>query len=138
VHFGTGKFRENSTLSYSKRILVVEDETLIRMMIVDALRIAGLEVLEAGCADEALAILGGGGATVDLVFADVRMPGTMDGIGLMKVLRETRPELKLAVASGYSPDWPSPDFVDAFIGKPYDIERTVNRIKALVSHGQSA
>jgi CheY-like chemotaxis protein len=116
---------------------VVEDETLIRMMIVDALRNAGLEVLEAGSADEALVILGGGGATVDLVFADVRMPGTMDGIGLMKLLRETRPELKLAVASGYSPDWPSPHLVDAFIGKPYDVGRTVDRIKALLGDRQS-
>jgi CheY-like chemotaxis protein len=112
-------------------ILVVEDELLIRMMIVDALRDAGLDVLEAGSADEALTILEGG-AIVDLVFSDLRMPGTMDGIGLMMALRKSRPDLKLAVASGYSPDWPSPNLVDAFIGKPYDVRRAVERIKFLL------
>jgi CheY-like chemotaxis protein len=106
-------------------------------MVAEALRNAGLEVLEAGSADAALTILEGG-ATVDLVFADLRMPGTMDGLGLMKVLRKNRPDLKLVVASGYSPDWPSPDLVDAFIGKPYDVERAVDRIKALLARGESA
>jgi CheY-like chemotaxis protein len=119
----------------SKTILVVEDELLLRMMIAEALRDAGLEVVEAGSADEALAILES--VTVDLVFADVRMPGTMDGIGLMKVLRKSRPDLKLAVASGYSPDWPSPNLVDAFIGKPYDVERAVRRIKSLLGCGEA-
>ncbi len=122
---------------YSNTILVVEDEPLIRMMIAEALRNAGLAVLEAGSADEALSILEGG-ATVDLVFADVRMPGTMDGIGLMKVLRKNRPNLKLAVASGYSPNWPSLNLADDFIGKPYDVERAVDRIKALLGRGESA
>ncbi len=112
-------------------VLVVEDDLLIRLMVVDALRNAGLKALEASSADEALTILESD-ASVKLVFSDLRMPGTMDGVGLMKVLRKTRPDLKLAVASGYSPDWPSPDMVDAFIGKPYDVERAVARIKALL------
>jgi CheY-like chemotaxis protein len=73
-----------------------------------------------------------GQPAIDLVFTDVRMPGTMDGIALTKTLRETRPNLKLAVASGYSPDWPTPNLVDAFIGKPYDVARAVARIKALL------
>jgi CheY-like chemotaxis protein len=113
-------------------ILVVEDELLIRLMIAEALREAGFEVVEAANSDEALAILESH-APVDLVFSDVRMPGTMDGVALMKRLRESRPNLKLAVASGYSPDWPSPNLVDAFVGKPYDVARAVNRIKTLLN-----
>ena len=116
----------------SNTILVVEDELLIRLMIVEALREAGFEVVEASTADEALTIIKSG-TPVHLVFSDVRMPGRMDGIALMSLLRKIRPELKLAVASGYSPDWPSPNLVDAFIGKPYDIPRAVNRMKALLS-----
>lgn len=114
-------------------ILVVEDELLIRLMIAEALRDAGFGVVEAGTADEALTILEND-SLVDLVFTDVRMPGTMDGIALMGLLRKTRPDLKLAIASGYSPDWPSPspNLVDAFIGKPYDVKRTVDRIKVLL------
>jgi CheY-like chemotaxis protein len=110
----------------------VEDEFLIRLMIADALRAAGFEVLEAGTADEALTIIKSG-MLIHLVFTDVRMPGTMDGIALMRRLRETHPDLKLAVASGYSPDWPSPNLVDAFIGKPYEVARAVNRMKALLN-----
>ncbi|HWY61508.1 MAG TPA: response regulator [Rhizomicrobium sp.] len=110
----------------------MEDETLIRLMVADALRAAGFEVIEAANADEALAILESQ-PPIDLVFADVRMPGTMDGVGLMKLLRETRPNLKLAVASGCSPDWPSPNLVDDFVGKPYDVARAVNRIKSLLN-----
>jgi CheY-like chemotaxis protein len=119
----------------SKTVLVVEDELLLRMMIAEALRDAGFEVVEAGSADEALAILER--VKVDLVLADVRMPGTMDGIGLMKALRKSRPDLKLVVASGYSPEWPSPNLVDAFIGKPYDVERAVRRIKRLLGCGEA-
>jgi CheY-like chemotaxis protein len=116
----------------TKTILVVEDELLIRLMLVDALRDAGFEVVEASSADEALVTLESQPA-IDLVFTDVRMPGTLDGVGLMKLLRETRPNLKLAVASGYSPEWPSPNLVDAFVGKPYDLARTVTRIKTLLN-----
>ena len=115
-------------------ILVVEDELLIRLMIADALRNAGFAVVEANTADEALAILDSE-SSIDLVFTDVRMPGSMDGVALTKMLRQTRPNLKLAVASGYSPDWPSPNLVDAFIGKPYDVARAVDRIKALMASG---
>jgi CheY-like chemotaxis protein len=104
-------------------------------MIAEALRDAGFEVVEAASADEALSVLDGQPA-IDLVFTDVRMPGTMDGVALMKLLRETRPKIKLAVASGYSPDWPSPNLVDAFVGKPYEVERAVNRIKALLRSEQ--
>ena len=105
---------------------------LIRLSIADALRNVGFEVVEASSADEALTIINGG-ILIHLVFTDVRMPGTMDGIALMSLLRKMRPELKLAVASGYSPDWPSPNLVDAFIGKPYDVARAVNRMKALLN-----
>ena len=112
----------------------MEDEILIRLMVAGALRAAGFGVIEPGTADDALAILEKG-APVDLVFADVRMPGTMDGIGLASLLRKTRPDLKIAVASGYSPDWPSPNLADALIGKPYVVARAVNRIKALLECG---
>jgi len=112
-------------------ILVVEDEILVRLMIAEALRGAGFGVVEAGTADEALAILEKD-APVDLVFTDVRMPGTMDGVALVGLLRKAHPNLKIAVASGYSPDWPSPNLADAFIGKPYEVARAVNRIKALL------
>jgi len=114
-----------------KRILVVEDEPAIRLMIADALRTSGFEVVETGSGDEALAVVENG-TTVHLAFVDVRLPGTMDGIALVSRLRETHPDIKLAVVSAYPPDWPSPRLVEVFIGKPYDVSRTVTRLRALL------
>jgi len=118
--------------SKSKTILVVEDEPAIRLMIAEALRNDGLGVIEAGSGDEALQVIESG-VPLSLVFADVRLPGSLDGVALVSRLRKTRPDLKLAVASRYSPEWPSPNLADAFIGKPYDVKRTVNRLKALLN-----
>jgi CheY-like chemotaxis protein len=113
-------------------ILVVEDEAAIRVMIAEALREEGYGVVEAGSGDEALAVLESG-TRVNLVFTDVLMPGKLDGLSLVSRLRVTRPDLKLAIGSGYSPEWPSLNFVDLFIGKPYDVTRTVKRLTALLS-----
>ncbi|MDA6490278.1 response regulator, partial [Escherichia coli] len=62
-------------------ILVVEDEILVRYVICDYLRDCGFHVIEAGTADEALEYLRSHNDVV-LVFSDVRMPGSLDGIGL--------------------------------------------------------
>ena len=115
----------------SSTILVVEDEPLLRLAVAEALRDEGFQVVEAGSGDEALTVVEGG-TPINLVFADVRMPGKLDGIALMSRLRETHPDLKLAVASGYSPNWPSPNLVDVFIGKPYDVPRAIIRLKTLL------
>ena len=112
-------------------ILVVEDEAAIRLMIAEALRSQGFGVVEAGTADEALELLERG-TRVNLVFTDVMMPGKLDGLSLVSRLRVTRPEVKVVVGSGSSPKWPSPNFVDLFIGKPYDVARAVERLKALL------
>ena len=112
-------------------ILVVEDEPAIRLMIADALRENGFEVIEAGTADEAILVVGSA-TPVDLVFTDYRLPGSMDGVALVKWLRQSHPEVKYAVGSAYMPDWPSPDFVDLFIGKPYNVPRTVSRLRSLL------
>src|SRR5580698_6723942 len=80
-------------------ILVVEDEVLIRMMLADELRGRGFDVVEAQNADEALTLLQSP-VPVGLVLTDVQLPGAMDGIGLARLLRAARPELKVVIASG--------------------------------------
>ncbi len=80
-------------------VLVVEDDMLIRMGAVDIVLSAGYEALEASDADEAIRILESR-FDVDLVFTDVQMPGTMDGIKLSHYIRERWPPVKLLVASG--------------------------------------
>jgi len=101
-------------------------------MIAEALRAEGFGVVEASSGDEALTVLESG-TRVNLVFTDVRMPGTLDGLALVGRLRVTRPDLKLAIGSGYIPEWPSPNLVDLFIGKPYDVPLAVKRLKDLLT-----
>lgn len=80
-------------------VLVVEDDALIRMGAVDLVLSAGYEALEARDADEAIRILESR-SDIDLVFTDVQMPGTMDGIKLSHYIRERWPPVKIVVASG--------------------------------------
>ncbi len=81
------------------RILLVEDEVLIRMVLAEHLRDLGLTVVEAGSAEEARAYLGSGGE-VDLIFSDVHMPGAINGLDLAREVRATYPGLKIVLASG--------------------------------------
>ncbi|MEO4000965.1 response regulator [Mesorhizobium sp. CAU 1732] len=80
-------------------VLVVEDSALIRMGAVDLVVSAGYEALEAHDADEAIRILELR-PDIDLVFTDVQMPGTMDGIKLSRYIRDRWPSVKLILASG--------------------------------------
>ena len=80
-------------------VLVVEDEVLIRMGAVDLVESAGFEAVEARDADEAIQILKAR-SDIGLVFTDVDMPGTMDGLKLCRYIRERWPPVRLIVASG--------------------------------------
>jgi PAS domain S-box-containing protein len=83
------------------RVLVVEDEPLVRALAVRVLRAAGYEVLEAGDAEQALALAGDrGGPPVDLLVTDVVMP-RCSGPELAHRLRAARPALPVLFASGY-------------------------------------
>ncbi|SHH07323.1 Response regulator receiver domain-containing protein [Kaistia soli DSM 19436] len=80
-------------------VLIVEDEALIRMGAVELVKSAGFEALEARDADEAIRLLEVR-TDIRLVFTDVDMPGTMDGLKLSRYIRERWPPVKLIVASG--------------------------------------
>lgn len=79
-------------------VLVVEDDLLVRDIIVDILGEAGLDVLEAGSAGEALRLLAI--QPVDAVVTDVDMPGQIDGIGLARRICELSPAVGVVVISG--------------------------------------
>ena len=98
-------------------VLVVEDECLIRMLVADELRAMGLTVIEAATADEAFPILLSD-APVDVLFTDVRMPGSMDGVELARRARTARPAIKVIIASGHGPNVPK-GAVDAYFAKPF-------------------
>jgi CheY-like chemotaxis protein len=78
-------------------ILVVEDEVLVRMAVSQYLRECGYKVIEAVNADEALQVLQSE-ISIDLVFSDVGMPGSMDGFGLAQWIRKNREGLEIILA----------------------------------------
>jgi CheY-like chemotaxis protein len=80
-------------------VLIVEDEPLIRAMTADLLAEAGCTVHEAENANEAIALIDDG-AELDVMLADVRLPGPMDGVALSDIAIERRPNLKVVVTSG--------------------------------------
>lgn len=80
-------------------ILIVEDEVLIRMAAVEIAEAAGLAAIEAGNADEAIAILDAR-KDIRIVFTDIEMPGSMDGIKLAHYIAKRWPPILLVVASG--------------------------------------
>jgi len=110
-------------------ILVVEDEILVRMIASDALRDAGYSVIEAMSGDEAIEILSSG-AAIDLVFSDVRMPGSVDGLGLLGFVRTRFPALPVVITSGHlQPIQALADGATEFLPKPYRVERVIEVIQ---------
>ena len=112
-------------------VLVVEDEALVRMGIVDFLEDEGFRVFEADNAEEAIALL----TKIDeirVLFTDVDMPGSMDGLRLAAAVRDRWPPVQIIVTSGHLRSDPASLPENAvFLGKPYDpavIADTVRRL----------
>jgi len=80
-------------------VLIVEDEFLLRMDAVDMIAAAGFEVVEAGDADEAIDILESR-RDITVVFTDIQMPGSMDGLKLARAVRGRWPPTKIVATSG--------------------------------------
>jgi CheY-like chemotaxis protein len=81
-------------------VLIVEDEFLLRMDAVDMIVAAGFEVVEAGDADEAIEILESR-RDITVVFTDIQMPGSMDGLKLARAVRGRWPPIKIVATSGH-------------------------------------
>jgi CheY-like chemotaxis protein len=118
----------------AKTVLVVEDEAPIRMIVAEALIDAGFAIREAAHADEALAMLGESADQIDLLFTDVSMPGSMDGIELAHHVHEAWPQMAMIIASGR----PLPRHAECppgtrFIPKPYVVDEVVDQIQKLVA-----
>ncbi len=112
-------------------ILVVEDETLLRVLIADELRDVGFIVLEAASADDALSYVRAG-VQIDAVFTDVQLPGSLSGLELARWLRAERPDLPVVLTSGnhrHASEWT----VTLFFPKPYEISEVAAFLARLVA-----
>lgn len=113
-------------------VLLVEDEALIRFNGVDILEDAGYSVIEAASADEAIALLERA-PEVKLVFSDVDMPGSMDGLALVELVHSRWPGVRLLLTSGHR-QFADRDLPDdgRFLAKPYSSQCVVDHIRDLL------
>jgi CheY-like chemotaxis protein len=112
-------------------ILIVEDEFLLRMDSAEVIENAGFEVIQAGSGDEAIAILKAR-PDIHVVFTDLQMPGSMDGLRLARFVRDRWPPIKIVATSGLvtveDDDLPAGS---VFLPKPYRGAELVSTLREL-------
>jgi CheY-like chemotaxis protein len=122
-------------ISATKRpvVLIVEDDFWVLMKAVELIGDAGFDVVEAGNADVAIAILEAR-PDIHVVFTDIQMPGSMDGLKLARFVRDRWPPIKIVATSGFvnvgKDDLPEGG---RFVPKPYRPEYIVATLRELTA-----
>jgi CheY-like chemotaxis protein len=113
-------------------VLVVEDEMLLRMRAVDMVEDAGYIPVEAADADQAVAILESR-SDIALMFTDIQMPGSMDGLGLAHSVHERWPPIKIIMVSGQlklaNTDIPTDS---RFFEKPFEAGEMIAEMQSMI------
>ena len=113
-------------------ILIVEDDPFLRMLTVEFVNEAGFETLEACDADQAIAILESN-SKITVLFTDINMPGSMDGLKLARVVSNRWPVIEILIASGHvllqQADLPPNG---RFLRKPYRTAAMIADLHSLV------
>jgi len=112
-------------------VLVVEDDDIVRMLIVDVLEELEYKVLEADGCEQALDYLRNLDRPIDLMMTDIGLP-MMDGRELARQARLVRPGLPVLFASGYAESIDVPDSM-AVIGKPFSIDQLRDKVRSILS-----
>jgi two-component sensor histidine kinase/CheY-like chemotaxis protein len=116
-------------------VLVVEDEMVLRMRAVDIVEDAGFTPVEAVNADEAIAILEAR-SDIDLLFTDIQMPGSMDGLKLAHAVHDRWPSIRIILVSGQVKPSDAERPADSrFFGKPLAARQMINELRAMVGEG---
>lgn len=101
------------------KVLIVEDEFLIRLTLAEALSDEGFQVSEAESGDEGLSVFTQDDG-IELLITDIQLPGTLDGIGLARAARRRTPGLPVIFMTGRAEDANEARSAnDAFVPKPY-------------------
>ena len=111
-------------------ILVVEDDAIVRMLIVDVLEELEFKVLEADGCEQALDFLNDEDQHIDLMMTDVGLP-VMDGRELAEQARMLRHELRVLFYSGYAESIEAPEGMHV-IGKPFSIDQLRDKVKSIL------
>lgn len=111
-------------------ILVVEDDSIVRMLIIDVLEELEYQVIEASDAQEALVHIKDDAVAIDLLMTDQGLPD-MRGTELARQTRQLRPQLPILFASGYSENIEVPADMHS-IGKPFSIDELRDKVKSIL------
>jgi len=115
-----------------KLVVVAEDESITRMVASEALASAGFEVVEAANAEEALAIIAKQARLIQVLFTDIQMPGSMNGLALAKYTHDHWPWISVLVTSGAEqPTEAQMPECSRFLAKPYKLEQVLTNIREL-------
>ena len=115
-----------------RAVLIVEDEFLLRADAVGVMEDLGFIVYEAANADEAIGLLELH-ADIRVVFTDINMPGSMDGLKLAHYIRGRWPPVKLILTSGQTrPLTEDMPIGTTFVGKPYQLESVADNLRAMI------
>lgn len=116
-----------------RRILVVEDQPVIRRALAEELALDGYDIAQAGNAAEAIALIEGGG-TYELILTDIDMPGPFNGLHLAEYVKYVSPATCVIVMSGGAHAVDCLGTIDLFLAKPVpsaELRRQVaNRLAA--------
>jgi CheY-like chemotaxis protein len=114
-------------------VLIVEDDFLLRLNAADVIEAGGFEVIEAANADEAIKILESR-SDITVVFTDIQMPGSMDGLKLARAVRGRWPPIKIVATSGRvnveETDLPEGG---RFLPKPYNSMQVTAMLRELIA-----
>ena len=125
------KLDQHALFGANSIILVVEDDAIVRMLIVDVLEELEFKVLEADGSEQALEFLNDEDQYIDLMMTDVGLP-VMDGRELAIQARMLRPELPILFASGYAESIDVPAGMHV-IGKPFSIDQLRDKVKGMLA-----
>lgn len=117
------------------KVLIVEDEMILRMRAVDIVEDAGFQPVEAVNADDALSILESR-SDISLLFTDIQMPGSIDGLKLAHAVHDRWPSIKIILVSGQVKPSDAERPADSrFFGKPLGVEQMIAELQNMVGAG---
>ena len=120
------------------RVLIVEDDETLRWVMSEGVKLLGLDVAECSTADEALILLGRP-PSVDLIITDIQMPGSINGLGLARLVWSRWPSMPVVITSGHAnlPQSTLPPN-SRFLPKPCALEVLHAAVVALLPLGAGA
>jgi two-component sensor histidine kinase len=128
-------FMSSDPANAAANVLIVEDELVLRMRAVDIVEDAGFASVQATNADQAISILENR-SDISVLFTDIQMPGSMDGLKLAHAVHDRWPSIKIILVSGQiKPQKGEAPTDSLFFGKPLESAKMISELQDMVGTG---